>query len=101
LTFPLNPAASADGKTSREPEAREGFKYVLEKNIRLRAGTQKVFFGLPEENYALEVEISLKEGEVYVLEFTPVYRTRSIPTRIPTFLKGIDSYEVFLNGMRL
>jgi len=93
----VKPAYTADGKTSRDPEAREGFKYVLEKKIRLLTGSHRVFFGLPEDNYSTEVEISLKEGEMNILEFRPIYRTKSIPTRIPTFLKGIDKYEVFLN----
>jgi hypothetical protein len=94
----VKPAYTADGKTSRDPEAREGFKYVLEKKIRLHAGSHRVFFGLPEDNYSTEVEISLKEGEMSTLEFKPIYRTKEIPTRIPTFMKGIDKYKVFLNN---
>ncbi|MDP3030326.1 MAG: hypothetical protein Q8O04_12735 [Deltaproteobacteria bacterium] len=105
----IKPAYDADGKTSRDPEARKGFKYVLEKKLRLHAGTHKVFFGLPEDNYSTEVEISLKEGEtntlefkpIYILEFKPIYRTKRIPTRIPTFMKGIDKYEVFLNDKQV
>jgi len=97
----IKPAYDADGETSRDPEAREGLKYVLEKKIRLNAGTHKVFFGLPEDNYSTEVEISLKEGEMSTLEFKPIYRTKKIPTRIPTFLKGIDKYEVFLNNKQI
>ncbi|TSA10475.1 MAG: hypothetical protein D4R73_05210 [Deltaproteobacteria bacterium] len=97
----IKPAYDSDGKTSRDPEAREGFKYVLEKKLRLHAGTHKVFFGLPEDNYSTEVEISLKEGETNTLEFKPIYRTKRIPTRIPTFMKGIDKYEVFLNDKQV
>lgn len=97
----VKPAYDADGKTSREPEAREGFKYVLGKKIRLHAGTYKVFFGLPEYSYFTEVVISLKEGEASTLEFKPIYRTKKIPMRIPTFLKGIDKYEVFLNDKQI
>ncbi|MBI5075828.1 MAG: hypothetical protein HZB62_11780 [Nitrospirae bacterium] len=94
----VKPAYAADGKTSRDPEAREGFKYVLEKKLRLNAGPHKVFFGLPEDNYSTEVKISLMEGEMNILEFRPMYKTKSIPTRSPTFMKGIDKYEVFLNN---
>ncbi|MHB8879896.1 MAG: hypothetical protein ACYC69_00135 [Thermodesulfovibrionales bacterium] len=97
----VKPAYEADGKTNRDPEAREGFRYVLEKKLRLHAGTHKVFIGLPEDNYFTEVEISLKEGEMSTLEFKPIYRTKKIPTRIPTFLKGIDKYEVFLNDKQI
>ncbi len=87
-----------DGKTSRDPEAGEGMKYALEKKIRLAAGTHRIFFGLPEDDYSTEVEIPLKEGETSILEFKPIYRTKRIPTRIPSFLAGINKYEVFLNG---
>jgi hypothetical protein len=97
----VKPAYDGDGKTSRDPEAQEGFKYMLEKNIRLAVGSHKVFFGLPEDNHSTEVEVSLKEGEMNILEFRPIYRTKRIPTRIPTFLKGIDKYEVFLNGKKI
>ncbi len=95
------PAHAEDGKTSRDPEAGEGVKYVLEKKVRLQAGTHKVFFGLHEDNYFTEVEISLGEGEANTLEFKPIYRTKRIPARIPTFLKGIDRFEAFLNGAPL
>jgi hypothetical protein len=94
----IKPAYDSDGKTSRDPEAREGLKYILEKKVRLIAGTHKVFFGLPADKYFTEVEISLKKGETSTLEFKPIYRTKRIPSRIPTFLKGIYRYEVFLNG---
>lgn len=97
----VKPAYDADGKTSHDPEAGEGFKYVLEKKIRLHAGTHKVFFGVPEDGYSTEVEIALKEGEMNTLEFKPIYRTKEIPTRIPTFLKEIDKYEVFVNDRQI
>jgi hypothetical protein len=95
------PKHDKDGKTSRDPEAGEGMKYTLDRHVRVRAGPHKVFFGLPEDNYFTEVEIVLSEGETYILEFKPLYRTKLIPTRIPTYLKGIDRYEVFLNGERI
>lgn len=97
----VKPAYAADGKTSRDPEAREGFKYVLEKKIRLKAGSHRVFFGLPEDKYSTEVEISLKDGETSMMEFKPIYKTKSMPARIPTFMKGIDKYEVFLNDKKI
>ena len=97
----IKPAYDQDGKTSHNPEAREGIKYVLQKSVRLLAGQHRIFFGLPEENYFTLVEISLREGEAGVLAFKPVYRTKRIPSRIPTFLKGIDKYEVFLNDKQI
>jgi hypothetical protein len=95
------PAYDKDGKTSHDPEAREGLKYILEKRIILTAGSHKVFFALPDDKYSVEVKITLNEGESSVLEFKPIYRAKRIPTRIPSFLEGIDKYEVFLNGNQI
>ncbi len=89
------PLYGKDGKTSHDPEAGEGMKYALEKKLRLRAGTHKVFFGLCADDYFKEVEITLKDGDSALLEFKPVYRYKTYPTRISTFLKGIKEYEVY------
>ena len=82
------------GKTSRDPEAGEGMKYLLEKKVRLAAGFHKVFFGLPDEPYYTTEDISVKSGGLYTLKFRPEYRYKTLPTRIPTFLKGVDKFEV-------
>src|SRR3990172_184710 len=82
-----------DGKTSRDPEAGEGMKYVLDKKVRLAAGKHTVFFGLPGEPYFTTTEISVKDAGQYVLEFKPGYKYKTSPTRIPTFLKGVSSFE--------
>ena len=95
------PASDEQGKTSRNPEAGSGIKYVLEKKLRLRPGSNKISFGLPADKYFLETSVTTTEGETAVLEFKPVYRYKTIPTRIPTFLKGISHYEVYLNGDKL
>ena len=95
------PLYDKDGKTSRDPDAGEGIKYVLEKKIQLRPGTHKVFLGLSADNYFKEVEIILKEGDSVSLEFKPVYKCKTRPTRIPDFKKGIKEYEVFLNNARI
>jgi hypothetical protein len=96
-----SPLHETDGKTSREQEAGEGMKYVLEKRLKLRAGQHRIFFGLPEENYSATTDIVLKSGEKAILEYKPVYRYKTFPTRIRTFLEGISRYEVFLNGKQL
>ena len=87
-----------NGKTSHDPEAGEGIKYVLNKKLRLRAGSHKLFFGLPEDDYYREVVINVKEGEAQVLEFKPEYRYKTLPTRIPTCMKGISRYDILANG---
>ncbi len=93
----IKPASDRDGKTSVDPEARDGMKYVLEKRIKLRGGAHEIFFALTQENYFVKMKLILKQGEEYALEFKPVYRKKRTP-RIPTFLLGISGYEVFLNG---
>ncbi len=95
------PLYDKEGKTSHDPEAGEGIKYVLEKKILLRAGTYKVFLGLPNEDYFKELEIMLQEGKNYMLEFKPVYKYKTRPTRIPDFKKGIKEYEVYLNNAHI
>ena len=92
------PKYEADGRTSHDPEAGEGMKYVLNKKIRLRAGQHKLFFGLPEDDYYLEADIVLPEGKASNLELKPKYWHKHIPTRIPTFLKGVSRYDLSLNG---
>jgi hypothetical protein len=88
-----------DGKTSHDPDAGEGIKYVLEKRVRLAAGPHKVFLGLPDESYFVTADISVKNGGSYLLEFKPDYRYKTSPTRIPTFLKGIDKFDILFKEM--
>lgn len=95
------PAHDDQGKTSKDPEARAGIKYTLEKKLRLRPGAHKVYFGLPEEDHWEEADITLRDGEEAVLEFKPVYRYKTQPTRIPTFLEGINKYEIYVNGVKV
>ncbi|MDP2853438.1 MAG: hypothetical protein Q8O28_04225 [Smithellaceae bacterium] len=95
------PLYDQDGKTSHDPDAGEGIKYILEKKIQLRPGTHKVLIGLSADNYFREVEITFKEGYAARLEFKPVYNNKSSPHRIPTFKKGIKEYEVYLDNTRI
>lgn len=95
------PLYNKDGKTSHDPNAGEGIKYVLEKKMRLRVGIHKVFLGLSADDYFKEVEIALKEGDSSTLEFNPVYKYKTHPQRIPTFKRGIKEFEVYLNGTRI
>ena len=97
----VKPAYDEQGKTSKDPEARTGIKYILEKKLRLRTGTHKVYFGLPEDGYIVEANIDIRDGEESMLEFKPIYRYKTRPTRIPTFLEGIHAYEIYLNGVKI
>ena len=97
----VKPKYDKDGKTSRDPEAGEGVLYQLEKTLRLKAGAYKIYFSLPEEPYLLEAEVTVKDGAQHVMELKPIYRYKTLPTRIKTFLKGISRYEVYLDGKRI
>jgi len=92
------PLYDESGRESRDPEAGEGMKYHLEKKIRVAAGKHRVALGLPGASYLVEVELTLQAGGPDLLEFKPRYRYKTHPTRIPTFFKGVDGYEIFLNG---
>lgn len=92
------PRYGEDGSTSLDPDAGEGIKYVLEKKLRMSVGAHKVFIGLPNEGYFKEVIIDLREGKTYALEFKPLYKYKTHPLRIPTFMRGIEKFAVYLNG---
>ncbi len=92
------PAYDGDGQTSLDPEARDGMKYVLEKKVQIRSRRHRVFLGLSEEQYYTVADIDVKEGNAYVLEFTPVYRYKTSPTRIPSFFLGVSRYDVRLDS---
>ena len=86
------------GKTRTDPEAGNGVKYILDKKIRIAAGPHRIFFGLAAEGITKKFEVTLKDGEKYVLQLKPVYEYTIHPYRIPSFLEGVKDYEVFLNG---
>ena len=80
----------------RNPEGGEGLMCRLEKRIRLKSGSCKVYFGLPEEKFETGVTISLAGGSTNVLEFKPIYWEGGDHHR--TFLNGISTFDIFLNG---
>jgi len=106
------PVYDQDGKRSRDPEAGEGMKYVLEKKIKLPGGMHDIFFGLPEEQYFAKLSVNLEQEHEYLLEFRPVYRKKKVPSGISPssvkvtsggelFLNGVQEYDAFLNGHSL
>jgi hypothetical protein len=68
----------------------------LEKRIRLRSGHCKVYLGLPEEEFEIEVNIPLADGSFNVLEFNPIYWRSGRSPR--AFWRGISRFDIFLNG---
>ena len=97
----VDPEYDEQGNTSRDPEAGTGVSYILERKIRLREGAHKVYFILPEDDYIVDADIVLRSGEEAVLEFKPLYWHKNVPYHIPTFLKGVKKYEIYLNGARI
>ena len=88
------PPYDEGGQTS--PEGGEGIRYNLQKKILLRAGSHKIFFGVPREKLALHFELALKAGDINVLDFRPVYKRRGKQPR--HFFHGVSGFEVVLNG---
>jgi hypothetical protein len=80
----------------RNPEGGVGLICRLEKRIRLKSGSYKVYLGLPEEEFETEVVISLAAGSSNVLKFKPIYWRSGDNQR--TFCNGISSFDIFLNG---
>jgi hypothetical protein len=81
----------------RNPEGGTGIRYVVRKKIRLAAGSHRLYFGLPAEDYYREFDVMLTACGTYALTFEPVYKQR-IPglQRIPNirnFTNGFDRYE--------
>lgn len=60
-------------KDRHSQDEGDGMKYGLEKRIRLRAGTHRIFLGVSEEDFTKTVTVNLQEGKSYTLEFRPIY----------------------------
>ena len=82
--------------TKRNPEGGKGLMCRLEKRIRLKSGSYKVYFGVPEEEFEIEVPIFLTDRFSSVLEFKPIYWQGGDHRR--TFWNGISNFDIFLNG---
>jgi outer membrane lipoprotein-sorting protein len=79
----------------RNPEGGEGLMCRLEKRMRLKSDSYKVYFGLPEEEFETEVVISLAEGSSNLLEFKPIYWRSG--DNIRRFRHGISTFNIFFN----
>ncbi len=77
-------------------ERGEGLRYILERNLILSPGLHKIFFGLPEEDYFVRIEATLKDSELHSLEFEPLYG--ECLTGHQSFRHGVCGIEIWLNG---
>ena len=85
-----------DENGERIRDGGKGIRYILNKKIRLTTGSHKLFLGVPEDEFAREFVIFVKDG-VSTLEFKPVYRGDHQRTA-PSFLNGIQFFELFYDG---
>ena len=90
-----------DVEGKRNPEGGEGIKYFLEKRIMLKPGTYKIYVGLTEEALQKEVDVTLSEGKVSVLQFIPVYFTGRFIRNTGSFYRGLRDFEVYFDGVRI
>ncbi len=88
--------ARYDEKGKEIPEGSPGIRYSLEKKVRLAPGKHTIYFGLPEDDYAVEFEVTLAGGEQHFLDLKPQYMRYGKSQR--SFRSGISRYDVFLNG---
>lgn len=87
-----------DEKGNIIPDGGRGMRYILNKKIRLKTGLHKLFLGVPEDEYAREFVIFVKD-EVSILEFKPVYRGGHRRPAPPwPFVHGIRAFELFCDG---
>ncbi|MFI5295851.1 MAG: hypothetical protein ACHQ0Y_12605 [Thermodesulfovibrionales bacterium] len=85
----------------RNPEGGEGVKYILEKRIMLKPGTYKIYVGITEEALQKEVDVTLSEGKVSVLQFIPIYFAGRFNRNAGSFYWGLRDFEVYLDGVRI
>jgi hypothetical protein len=86
----------AESVKEMNPETGEGMRYILEKRIRLAPGMHRVFFSLPSEKVAMEMQVALVEGDANSLEFRPVYRSALRVSE--NFISGISRFKAYFNG---
>lgn len=83
----------------RDPEAGDGIRYRFSKNLRLKAGTHKIIVALPDEEIAIERQISLSDKSNNSLVVEPVYGAS--PGKQRPGLYGVASFKEGLKRLRL
>ena len=83
-------------KGTNNPKEGQGMRYRINKRIRLAPGLHKIFFGFPGEKIYKEINLTLMEDNVNILEFKPIYLTRGGTTR--SFLNEVHRGEMIFNG---
>ena len=87
----------------RDPEAGEGIRYRIGRDLRLKAGAHRIVFAIPDDGLAVEREIALEEGRSNSLVLEPLYSLTAGKQRpgfygITSFREGLKGFRVILNG---
>jgi hypothetical protein len=92
------PAYTDQGK--RNVEGGEGVRFALREILMLAPGPHRFIFGLPEEDFIMEISLTLNKNEGNILEFKPIYRANR-GDKGRSYLNGINGGMIFLNGDRI
>jgi hypothetical protein len=88
-----------------DPEVGDGIRYRFSKGLRLKAGTHRIVVALPDDNIAVEREITLVEGNVNNLVLEPIYSTAPGKRRpwasTTSFKEGIRGIRLTLNDQNI
>ncbi len=79
------------------PDEGDGMRYRLEKRIRLRAGTHRIYLAASETNLTKTVTVNLQEGKSYTLEFQPIY-PRYAKMGHPAFRLGFLGFNASIDN---
>ncbi|TAL31604.1 MAG: hypothetical protein EPN93_17565 [Spirochaetes bacterium] len=90
------PTRDGEGNLISEPEAGEGFRYILEKSVILAPGRHRIFFSLPDEDYYQEFTINVSPGGVNIVELKPIYKFTPRSHR-RSFAGDVNHFQVFFN----
>lgn len=87
------------------PETGIGMRYRFQKELRLKAGTYKVFVMIPEDSVVVEKELRLEDGTRNEMVLEPIYATgkRSRNRRPNTYSRvtGVPNFYSHLSGLRI
>ena len=88
----------------RDPEAGVGIRHIFNSKMEIKTGFHHLIIAIPEENIAIEREITLLDDTANKMLIEPIYRGTA--TRQPgqglfgstSFHEGIKGFIVKLNG---
>jgi hypothetical protein len=87
-------------------EAGDGMRYRFIKSVRLKAGSHRIILAFPEDDIAIQRDISLGDGSSNSLLVEPVYgapgdKQRPGFTGVTSFREGLKGARPILNGQSI